>query len=655
MSHIHTPQSNHTPEHSPAHDAQTFNNRSLRNLGSLLAVGAIAFGANINTEKANAQTSISPDTTPATLVNDIDQIVSTTASSWRSHQLPDGRFVDPAQGTVVAYGAPMIGQAMIETGVRTGDAGLLNSGILSQVAQTKHPDSNGFNIGFEVFGMSHAYKWNEENLADYPNWQSAQPRIAKFLNARSDLKVGKSKGNSVEKCFTNSGCWSNLKLVKAFANISLAQSGVRQDATASKVPATQLSSESRSLLVQAKQNSSANAKRTGGNLSFSGAGILSDPSRNPLAYHALSAMLLGRVAEDLGPNKTPQAVTQTLQKNARALTGLIAPDGDTSYIGRGQGQVWVPAATANALAIAAKHTTNKEWRGRYLKGVALSIQRIQTKHTPGTWGMPVVPKHLTGNQNSTKGIDSYASTTSYNGLALEALRHTAKTLSSIPPTPLKNIGPDTNGSFVDPTHTQFASTKRGNLWWAVHAGRTHTDLRYDFGLVAVQKRLKGGQWKSVLPERPLTKTRLNGSLSMIQGGRKLVPTAGDIKADGKGKVSVNGGWTSTPNKSAIKGTKTKWTFQQKGDKQIEMRFRAPKTTTYRFQLWYEKGSKILQKGRTVRITEPDGTVQRYSLNNPVRISKDNRTYSSAYTHRLASTTISTKARAGKTISYKTGF
>lgn len=626
--------------------------------GALLATTALMLGGNaLNPSAENTAFAQTPATQeaglPSKLSGEAQQIVAATALAWKNHQTPDGRLIDPVLGIVPAYGSPMIGQAMIETGMALGDRDLVTSGIKAQVSQIELPDNKGFNVGFEVFGLADGYKWNQKHLADNEVWQQAQPLLQEFLKQRGALKVGESRDGGVEHCFSERTCWSNLKLVKTFAKISLEGSGVLGGATAASGTGPNLSKESRDLLVQAAKNSSSNATRKGAKLQYGDAGILSDPTKNPLAYNALSAMILGHVAEDLGPAKTPKVVTATLQKNAKALVGLMAPDGDVAYIGRGQGQVWNVAATANALSIAAKNTDNPVWRGRYLAGVARAIGRLQTVHAPNAWGMPLVPRLANDISPDLKGIDHYASAVGYNGLALWALKDTVEVLKQVKDVPAQTIGADVNGTFVDPSHTKFATVKQGNVWYAVHGSTTHKDARYDFGVVAAQEK-KDGKWKPALPYRPYTEEKTSGGPVIISEGKTLVPVANSITSTTGGKVEITGGWSKAPNGKPSVEVGTKWTFKPEKDG-VTMIFKPRKSHDYRFQVWYQKGSTIHATKRGMSVVEPNGRRETYTFNSPVKIKKLGKTFHSAYDENLGSSSITVHGKAGKVISYQTKF
>ena len=104
-----------------------------------------------------------------------------------------------------------------------------------------------------------------------------------------------------------------------------------------------------------------------------------------------------------------------LGETLEALSVLAAPDGAAEYLGRGEGNVWVPAATAAAMIEGA--ALYPERAGRYLAVAEAAVARLRALHLTPDRGLLVVP----GEREGSDGIDSYVHTVAYNGLALWAL------------------------------------------------------------------------------------------------------------------------------------------------------------------------------------------------------------------------------------------
>ncbi len=626
--------------------------RLYRSIGTLLLTSTLMLGTMFGKQEISADSAIaqgSPvahtsDTTPQNLAARADSLVTSVAEAWTSHQRADGNFLDPVQGRGGGYGVTMIGQALVETGVAESNETFVQDGIQAEVYDAQHPTGGGF----EAFGLTDAYNWNQAHLATDPAWQSAAGEIASFL----DTLDGPTTSPSTEACLGNPHCWSNKKLVAAFGNLELTNTELTNSSTTSVLGKTATLHADRSLLLQAASQTGKDARFAGTEMRFGDAGILSDPTKNPLAYHELSTMMLGRVVETLGPSKTSRAVQTAFQRSARAIVGLMAPDGDGAYIGRGQGQVWNVAAEVDALSLAARYSSDPTWRGRFLAGAERALNRLETTYTPGSWGMPLTPRLLNDREPNYSGIDEYATTVEYNGLALWALQDAVTQLRQTGPAPNEGIGSDADGVFVDPSHTKFAAVRKGDLWWAIHAGDTAPDARYDFGLVAGE-RITNGMWKPAIPYRPFTNTKTSGGPVLIVHGEHLVPVGDKITATAAGVVNVEGGWAERPGGQPVTRN-VKWIFKPEANG-VNMSFHSPGSHTYGFQTWYEEGSDVTATAKSLSVSEPNGRHESYTFNRPVTIT-DGPVYHSAYDENLGSSMLTIYTKPGNDkVSYTTTF
>lgn len=582
---------------------------------------------------------------PTALGNQADSLIDTTVAAWANHQLPAGNFADPVSDLESAYGVSMIGQAMVETGVASNNQALVADGLRAIQSEVERPNDGVF----ETFSLASAYAWDQANLDNLPQWQSMQGAFANYLAGRTTFNM-----YGVASCASNESCYDNKKLVAAFADIELEADGVGLQSSAdSTAHNPKLNKSIDNFLQQAVDNTSSDGKELGPSMQFNQAGILSDPTENPLAYDDLSAMILGHVIEALGPSNTPANVKNAFQRAARAIIGFMAPDGDVAYIGRGQGQVWNVAAAADALAIAANETTNPVWRGRDLAGVALELNRLQNVYTPGSWGMPLVPRLAGVNNPNYLGIDGYANSVEYNGLALWALQDAEQNLLNTSPAPLESIAADGSDVFIDPSQTRFATVRKGDLWWVIHAGDTNVDARYDFGLVAAEKD-ENGKWIPAMPYRPLTDSEASGGPVLVIGGKSLVPMGNKITAGADGTVKIKGGWANNAGNKPTVDTGTNWVFRPV-DNGVALSFMSPRDRTYQFRVWYESGSTLRSTSRSLSVSEPDGRHEEYSLNLPITITLGSNAHS-AYDENLQSSVITVHTTsADKEVSYITDF
>lgn len=582
-------------------------------LAAALACGAIAAtspGAGAGEPHAAvrpAQASGNED--PAGLSQALAALGDVTASQWAGHESPRGAFADPVVGRVVGdYGVSMMGEALVQAGVNGDNQSLIAAGLEAELSEVAHPDEGGF----ELLSLSDAYDYDSAKLSGNPAWISVRARLAGFLRRHA------APISDEGLCYASPHCYTNLKLVSAVAELALLRTGLSGEGKQSLLgnPAA-VRAQTLAWLRMAIQNTGRDAYRAGSD-PFSAAGILSDPTENPLAYHALSTMMLGKAILMLGA-RTPPAALAAFQRTAEALVGLMAPDGDATYIGRGQAQVWTVATTIDALALAVELTADPIWRGRYLSAAALELQRLQALYPSDGWGFPLVPG-FAGPSMPTNyiGIDHYANTVEYDGLALWALDDAATQLAHAPAAAAQPLPSESNGSFVDPSHTKFAAVTHGGLWFAVHATNSNPgDARYGFGLLAAELDTANG-WLPALPPRPLTVQRTIGGVALLEGRSLFYPAGRTISATGAGVVSVRGRWR---NGSSSIGGATVWRFAPtpSGDG-VALSFAAPAGAAYVFQVWYDAGAQLTRSRTGVSVLEPDGSEQSYNLNGRVHIS-----------------------------------
>lgn len=439
----------------------------------------------------------------------------------------------------------------------------------------------------------------------------------------------------------------------AVADLSLLGTGLRSGQKGALLANPHaLRAHTLALLAMADANAGRDAYRVG-DQSLSGIGILSDPTENPLAYHALSTVMLGRAILLLGPDASP-ATRGAFARTAKALVGLLAPDGAGTYIGRGQAQVWTVGVTIDALAIAAELTSDPTWRGRYLTAAQLSLTRLETVYPSSDWGLPLVPRFAVDSDPRTyTGIDPYANTVEYNGLALWALDDAAAALAKVQPAPQEPLPSTTDGAFVDPSHTQFAAVTHGGLWFAVHAlDSNFGDPRYGFGLVAAE--LEGADgWQPVLPAAPLTRRPVVGSIALRGVAGTLHPVGRHIAASAGGIVTIRGGWAKAAAARLI-GRGTVWTYRPTpaGDG-VTVSCSAPAGSTYELGVWYLQGAHLTVRGDGLTIEEPDGTIQSYTINARLHLRRGS-VASSAYAANMRSLVLLATPRSGA-LSYTTTF
>jgi hypothetical protein len=255
--------------------------------------------------------------------------------------------------------------------------------------------------------------------------------------------------------------------------------------------------------------------------------VLSDPPADPLAYHVMSTFMLSEAIKQLGPAAAP-AARRAGRRTMDALAALVAPDGDATYLGRGQDQVWVPALTAAAMANGARAAaaTDPRRAARYLAVARCAIRRLERRHASPT-GLKLVG----GERTTTEGIDGYAHTVAYNGLALFGLTSALDALAPIRKARIGRMPAKRPLELDDEDASGLSVVSTGHTWLAVHRSATMAkDLRYDSGALALKRRTRAG-WVDLLAPRPLTLAATETAApALIRRGVALRPIGFELYA-----------------------------------------------------------------------------------------------------------------------------
>jgi hypothetical protein len=459
----------------------------------------------------------------ADMYTDVRDVGLPAAERWAAAQLADGTFPNPVAAEVArgygGFGPPMLLYSLYRAGQRDGRPELAAAADRGWPVAVRPERANAFDM------LAATYSLRRLSLpADTRRFlEEYIRRYAKPIPGR---------------CWGGPKCYGNLKLVYAAAVLSMTSSGVT-----SPYPGTHLADPVGSRRAAAyivnktvpKVMRPLNARIAGRAVAGS---VLSDPNDNPLAYHALSTFMLLLAVEDLG-SQASAAARLAVKQSLEALSVLMSPDGDVSYVGRGQDQVWVPAVTAAALIKGARITAGADplRAGRYLTGASQALSRLSRLHV-APYGFRVVP----GTRTTMAGVDWYVNTLAYNGLTLFALQEAADAaagLPALPVVPAPAVGPL---QVTDREGSGLGVLANGDHWIAVNArGRHRSDLRSDFGLAGLQVRLADGTWRSLLAPRPLTgfrrgssagpTVRRSGKVGLPQG-RRLRVTANAVRVGG---------------------------------------------------------------------------------------------------------------------------
>jgi hypothetical protein len=463
---------------------------------------------------------------PAELGAQASSLADAISVDWSRSLDASGSIVDPVSGHAEGeYGATMLAYGMLRATARNPALGLgpvASLALLGSDHLVQSPfDLLGLSetlIGFgPLTGIAAASL--QEAISQYPRYGSPSPRAP---------------------CYKRVGCYDNLKLVYATATLA----ALRASALGGPEPAAgtlladprRAEREAQHLLVTTVPrveipDGTLHVGKTG----FTEGAVLSDPSRDPTAYLALSTVMLGRAIELLG---APAPATMLAFRRAVvALLGLVAPDGDISYMGRGQEQVWTMASAAGACALAMRLLPAERAIASRCEGmIETELGALAQRRASGTFGIPVVPR-----ATWLRGVDAYVNRVDYNGLCVYLLNGLADALSGLGDPGEEAVPGAVDGEwFTDPSGTGVATTQVRGTWFAVHrAGSDPGDSRWGFGLLAV-KTLSGGIWRNAMAARPLGPVRQGPVL--ISRGRRYLPVGLSISVPRRGWIEVAGGW-----------------------------------------------------------------------------------------------------------------
>jgi hypothetical protein len=442
---------------------------------------------------------------------ELDALVDRHLDSLYLVHLPWGGFQDPLTGPQFNYGAV----------------------ALAWLAGERLPERRAEAIASLRYGTGvkapGAFQIWLEAEAIGSDWIDAETRAA--LAGHLEAYVAPIVGRRALACQRRADCYNNLKLVDAVASLALVRTGL-----VSSVPGARLADPAateraaRSFLdsrVPSVQRRDLRITRGGK------AAVLSDPTRNPLAYHALSTAMLMRAVRLGAGTGARDAARRALW----ALVGLSDPRGTVAWMGRGQEHTWANAATVYAaLAGAFEFAAEPALADRLRRLAQLAFAELGAREADH--GLAVVP----GLPRVTlAGADKSQNAIVCNGLTL-AFLHLAAGVAApgrVAPIPAELAG----SVVVDPTAAGVAAVRGSKAWFAVHREATHPrDARYDVGLLSAQV-LVDGAWRSVVGQRPNTDgaSRLpTAGPVLVRGGRALLP-AGRVSAR-PGSIVLSGAW-----------------------------------------------------------------------------------------------------------------
>jgi hypothetical protein len=471
------------------------------------------------------------------------------AQPWSALQNADGTFRDYVYGGNVSfclqrscapgfgnarYGESVLGFALLQRGIDTRDGHLIDTGLKALNFVADHPElQRTLPTVFEGLAMSSAYNLARARIAKRPLFAQHRTRWIQWLRRVEPAVLG----GPVR--------YYNHTLVEAVEVLELLRTGLR-----SRVRGAILSRRGRvrmrRLAVDLINRRIPRLTEKTGRVSRGERGmILSDARDYPLAYHGFSLGFYARALQLLGKRASKEA-RQLLRRLAHGSWLLTGPDGDLGYVGRSAEDSWSLSATAFGARLAARlRGTNAAHRARDNALADRAIERMRTAYGVGPGGPWIVPALAKDAKLGLLGIDAYSGAAAFGGLALIQLNWAIE-VSGTRLRPGKLAADYQGTSQVLRRGSTLTLVRSAGRWFALRQApstRYVSDLRYDFGLVAL-KQGSGGQWRDVLPLRPISSGPPSsaGPLLLLPNNGIAVPYGTDTKVGRGGVVTVTGGF-----------------------------------------------------------------------------------------------------------------
>src|SRR5919108_5490854 len=488
---------------------------------------------------ACAQPAAAARGTTSTLREEIRALRDTTAGQWAHMMTPVGDFQNPFPADLVRGHGAFVPPLLVYSLERAGQVSAAERAWPRAVDPVRASS-------FDMIGAAYAYR-----LLPLSGKRRAQ--LYDYMSRYGIPLTG-------YRCLSVPTCYGNLRLVDALAVIAITGNGVRAADPAARlgdpVAARAAAAHVVNRWIGQVVDHGVRARIAGARMRGS---LLSDPRLNTTAYHALSAFMLSEAIALLG-RKASRKARRVSRETLDTLAALVAPDGDMSYLGRGQGQNWVPALVAGAMANGARSAAarSKPVRAaRYLAVAQRAVRRLATHHASPQGLLPVP-----GARTTADGIDHYAHTVAYNGLALFGLTVALDALDATPEIAVGRLPAEQRLSVQDPGTSGLGVVSTGRVWMAVHRKPTAVkDLRYDGGLLALKRRTRHG-WVDLLAPRPLAMLGPNtAGPALMSRGRPLPLRGYKIAVRGR-TVTTAGGYRRGPH--WLRGARIRWTATRKG-------------------------------------------------------------------------------------------
>ena len=478
-------------------------------------------------------------------------LTSGLAAPWPALQTGDGPYRDYTDGLApntfnigpgTRYGDALLGLALIQQGLLEDDRRLVDSGVraLAWVTAEEQRKRQWHEPSvFETLAVPTAYNLMRERMPDHPLFVRTRPDWERYIQIIKPVSTILKKPETTR--------FSNHYLVEAIGVFELERTGIRSENPRVLVGpglerAVAIYTDMVNRVVPLR------ARRFGQRRHGREAFLLSDHPDYPLAYQGLSMGLYAQLIRMLGDEASP-AAHDALRRAANASWMVTAPDGELGWFGRSQGQAWGQAGNALGATVAAEGPgASARDAARYRAVAQRSLERLRGAYRNVPGGHSLIPAVASESDPKigARGLDPYAGAPSFTALTLLQLQWM---LDEMPadPRPVGRLAADGDRvSRLLRGRPKFATMRRGRTWFAVRAGQSETrypgDLRYDFGLVAMKRQDADGDWRDVIPLRPITfGDRDSAGPLLYRRGVRALPWGGPFHVR-RGALDLQGGF-----------------------------------------------------------------------------------------------------------------
>jgi hypothetical protein len=494
----------------------------------------------------------------------IDAVAIPAVDMLLTTQLPDGGFLDPLRGEV-------------------GGSGLTR---LVWVALRQASRLSGPAARARVEAASRSLARGTELTQVLPKWVLSlvfDDHLQSYLQEPGPLErevanLGAlNASGTADACFQKPGCFNNYVLAGKLLDLELARTGLHPSEATARLAdpllvARTLRWMARTLPLTTSESAHIHIPGTPERVGAA----LSDPRTYPLAYQALCTAMLTRATHLAGAAAPP--AMQRLEVDALwELLGMTAPNGEISWMGRGQDIVWTLgasfyAAMQGSVLVQSEHP---DLAARLRRLAEVDLRALRLRLAPP--GLRVrAPEGVGGSA----GIDTYYGAIGTASLALVWVE-LAREASALVGGPVAPLPAEQQGAWTsDPRGTSLLTLRRGGLWLGVSTRRVGRDARTGWGLLRALHLGGDGGWEALLPDRPIApRYRPEPPAGpLLVAGKRLLEPHTQKAAVGAAGILLTGAWRGRH------ATPGRWAWAPHGGG-VQLTTTCPRRRRLRFTEW----------------------------------------------------------------------